>query len=47
MGRIIDTNTRNATDHPTAVRLLDIILNDEDISAFFRHFGWKKSPSAE
>lgn len=39
---IIDTNTRNATDHPTAVRLLDIILNDEDISAFFRHFGWKK-----
>ena len=39
---IIDTNTRNTTDHPTAVRLLDIILNDEDISAFFRHFGWKK-----
>ena len=42
MGRIIDTNTRNATDHPTAVRLLDIILNDEDISVFLKHFGWKK-----
>ncbi|MBR6694869.1 MAG: hypothetical protein IKL70_00450 [Oscillospiraceae bacterium] len=39
---IIDTNTRNATDHPTAVRLLDIILNDEDISVFLKHFGWKK-----
>lgn len=42
MGYIIDTNTRNKLDCPTAARLLDIILNDEDISAFFRHFGWKK-----
>ncbi len=39
---IIDTHTRNAIDHPTAVRLLDIILNDENISVFFRHFGWNK-----
>lgn len=41
MGRIIDTNIRNAIDHPIAIRFLDIILNGEDISAFFRHFGWK------
>lgn len=39
MGRIIDTNIRNAIDHPIAIRFLDIILNGEDISAFFRHFG--------
>ncbi len=42
MSTIIDTTTRNALDCPVAVRFLDIINNDEDISIFFRHFGWKK-----
>ena len=41
MGYIIDTNTRNELDCPTAARLLDIAVDNEDISAFFRHFGWK------
>ena len=39
---IIDTHTRNELDCPTAARLLDIAVDNEDISAFFRHFGWKK-----
>lgn len=39
---LVDTDTRNALDIPTAVRLLDIAVDNEDISAFFRHFGWKK-----
>lgn len=42
MERIIDTNIRSSSDCPVAVRLLDIINNDEDISVFLKHFGWKK-----
>lgn len=39
---MIDTHTRNELDCPTAARLLDIAVDNEDISAFFRHFGWNK-----
>jgi len=40
--RGMDQTTQRVLDCPTAQRFIDVILNNEDLSAFFRKFGWER-----
>lgn len=40
--RGLDETTQKFLDCPTAHRLIDVALNDENVADFFDYFGWKK-----